>query len=444
MTLSLRGLWQFFASVKLALFTLFILAATSIFGTFIEQKKTPDFYLEEYGEALAELIQVLGLTNMYNSWWFIALLLLFSINLIVCSIERLPAVWRIVAAPLADMTPQQLEKQPCCFSAKSGATLDQVADRVEKILVAQGWRQPRTTRSAGTISLAVQRGAWTRLAVYVVHASVLVVLAGALIGALFGFQGFIFLPEGRSSDRVFYQKDSAPLLLDFQFFCDRAEKSFYPDGMVSEYRADMRIIDEERGVNLSKSVIVNDPLVYRGVSFYVGDFLPSDEYLVVISHPATQTEQAFRVGAEMDFAWPEAGVTARLEEFNRGADNEVLLARLTLRADGQEEPSEVWVRNNNSAVIDHAGQEYRASLHQYTSVLLLVNKDPGVWLVWAGFLLLSVGIYICFFTSHRRLWVCLSATAKGTRVVIGGTSNKNKPGFEKAFNALTEEIGRAL
>lgn len=448
MFISMTRLWHFFASVKLALYTLFVLAATSILGTIVEQKKTPDFYIEEYGDTLAGFLQLLDITNMYNSWWFIALLLLFAVNLIVCTIERLPGVWRILTGPAADMSVKQLEKQACYFTAKSSTAVDQAAKSIEKILRDQGWKNPLTTHVDDTLRLSVQRGAWTRLAVYLVHVSVLIILAGALIGALFGFNGYLFLPEGRSTDQVFYQKDGEPLPLDFQFYCDRAEKRYYPDGMVSEYRADLRITDWTREQRLEKSIVVNDPLRYRGISFYLGDFFPIDEFFVVITNHADQAEQAFRVGPEMDFSWPESAVTARLVEFTRNADNEVLLARLTLSADSPEEATgesaEVWVRNNDSAAIALVGQQFTVSLSQMTTVLFLVNKDPGVMFVWAGFILLSVGIYLCFFTSHRRVWVCLSPTAKGTRVVIGGNSNKNKPGFAKAFNNLTDQVGREL
>ncbi len=297
---------------------------------------------------------------------------------------------------------------------------------------------------ADSSSVVAQSGGWTRLSVYLVHVSILIVLLGALIGALFGFKAYIFLPEGRSSDTVFYQRNAEELPLGFEIYCDQAQKSFYPDGMVSEFRADMRIQDTQRGIAFNKSVIVNDPLSYRGINFYLGDFHPIDEFFVVISDIQKGTEQAFRVGAEMDFPWPDSQVTARLEEFTRGTDGEVLLARVNLSADQDKESTEVWVRNNQAATVEHGGREFRVSLEQLTSVLLLVNKDPGVMVVWVGFILLSVGLYISFFMSHRRVWVCVSATGKGTRIVVGGNSNKNKPGFEKLFNKLSEQVSREL
>lgn len=444
MKLSLAALWQFFASVKLALFTLFTLSATSIFGTFIEQGKAPEFYLDKYGESLAGFLELISLTNMYSSWWFVALLLLFATNLVVCSIERLPGVWRTVAGSGNDRTPEQLNKMACSFSQTTKKSVDETIEKIKEILAFQGWKKPLIDSDADSVRVTVQRGGWTRLAVYVVHASILVILAGALIGALFGFQAYIFLPEGRSSDKVFYQGNAEALPLGFEIHCDQAQKSFYTSGNVSEYRADMRIQDTQRGISFSKSVIVNDPLSYRGINFYLGDFHPIDEFFVVITDLGKGTEQAFRVGAEMDFTWPDTVVTARIEEFTRGADGAVLLARMSLSADPSVESTDVWVRNTKSVSIEHAGQKFSVSLQQLTSVLLLVNKDPGVLIVWAGFVLLSIGLYISFFMSHRRIWVCLLATGKGTQVVVGGSSNKNRPGFEKLFSKLNEQVNREL
>ncbi|MBU4153736.1 MAG: cytochrome c biogenesis protein ResB, partial [Proteobacteria bacterium] len=48
-----NSLWNFFASVKLALFTLFVLAVASIIGTIIPQKEESIKYIELYGENIA-------------------------------------------------------------------------------------------------------------------------------------------------------------------------------------------------------------------------------------------------------------------------------------------------------------------------------------------------------------------------------------------------------
>ena len=108
-------IWDFFASVKLALFTLFFLATTSVIGTIIPQKETAQWYIDRYGEASANLFQILSITpDMYSSGWFLSLLGLLCINLIICSLDRFPGVWRQIKADnlatpltrLEKMTPQ--------------------------------------------------------------------------------------------------------------------------------------------------------------------------------------------------------------------------------------------------------------------------------------------------------------------------------------------------
>ena len=89
-------LWAFFASVQLALFLLFVLAGTSILGTVVPQNKSPDEYLHAFGAFKYQLLSVLGIFDMYHSWWFQGFLMLLTVNIVVCSIERLSKTWKII------------------------------------------------------------------------------------------------------------------------------------------------------------------------------------------------------------------------------------------------------------------------------------------------------------------------------------------------------------
>ena len=108
----LAEVWAFFSSVKLALFTFFILAITSIIGTVIPQGKEMDFYVQTFGAGTAKLFQILNVPDMYNSWWFVSLLVVFSINLIVCTIERFPNIWRLVTMDNLAMDLGRIVKMP--------------------------------------------------------------------------------------------------------------------------------------------------------------------------------------------------------------------------------------------------------------------------------------------------------------------------------------------
>jgi len=72
------------------------LALASIVGTVISQNAPYDQYLAEYGIKLTGIFQKLGLLDLYHSAWFIGLLVLLALNLIVCTVRKLPRVWRTI------------------------------------------------------------------------------------------------------------------------------------------------------------------------------------------------------------------------------------------------------------------------------------------------------------------------------------------------------------
>lgn len=84
----------FFASVKLAVVVLLMLAATSVIGTLIPQNAPTEAYIDTYGVFVSRLLSVFDLFNMYHSGWFQFLIALLAINIVVCTIRRWPGVWK--------------------------------------------------------------------------------------------------------------------------------------------------------------------------------------------------------------------------------------------------------------------------------------------------------------------------------------------------------------
>jgi len=71
---------------------------------------------------------------------------------------------------------------------------------------------------------------------------------------------------------------------------------------------------------------------------------------------------------------------------------------------------------------------------------LQVSRDPGVWVVYIGFILMIIGIYISFFMSHQQ--ICVEVVSKGnaSEVMVAGTSNKNKMGMQKKVTRLSKRL----
>jgi cytochrome c biogenesis protein len=216
---------------------------------------------------------------------------------------------------------------------------------------------------------------------------------------------------------------------------------YYPNGMVKEYRSDLVVYDPELKSPYRKSIIVNDPLTYRGISFYQAASGPIGEYSVVLRNQASGSEQAFRVPADRDVTWPGTTVSFRIEELRQEEDGTVHQAKIRLTPHPAAAPSIFWVDNQSTVAVGQAGENFTVSFRQLYVTQLRVAKDPGVLSVYFGCLLMVVGLAICFVLSHRRIWVYIAPVGKkGTQILVSGTSNKNKPTFERQFQELVTHI----
>ena len=226
---SLNSLWNFFTSVKLAIFTLCALAITSIVGTVIPQAESHSFYVSKYGPKMAQFFHILDIPNMYYSWWFLALLGLLSANLIICSLERFPAVWKIINTDNLDIRPAKISNMG--HNRQWDLTNKQVTNlNIPELMSNSGWK-PTTKKVEENKLFFSQKGRWSRTGVYIVHISILVIFVGAIIGHLFGFKGSVMLPEGSTTQKIYSFKDSSAIDLGFGVRCNSFGIEFYANGM---------------------------------------------------------------------------------------------------------------------------------------------------------------------------------------------------------------------
>ncbi|MDG4476230.1 cytochrome c biogenesis protein ResB [Thiovibrio frasassiensis] len=434
--------WRFFASVRLALFSLLILATTSIIGTLIPQKNPADFYIEAFGQRTAQFFQMLDVPDMYNSWWFLALLLLFSINLVVCTIDRLPNVWQMVVLNNLDTEPERLEKMPhrhLFYGAGDGAAL---AETTTALLAKNGWKSQSDNKPTG-ILLFSQKNAWSRLGVYAVHLSILIIFAGAIIGSLLGFKAGVMIPEGSTTDTVYETGTGKPIPLGFTLQCDDFNVTFYADGTTpKEFRSDLSVLENGKLAIDKRPIIVNDPLDYKGITFYQSSYEPMQGFNVLITNKNTKVSQFFQIPFGQKISWSEGGIdfgVINQEVRSRMGDVQKLKVWFS---DGTGEPSIFWMDNDTTQAITTPTGTYEFQANQVYATGLQVAKDPGVWTVYAGCALMLIGLYVAFFLSHRRVWVYIvrEETANRCRILVCGSSNKNKLAFENEFTALVESF----
>ena len=464
---SVDRVWDFLASVKLAIVIFALISLTSIVGTVLEQRAQPAVNIQILGKLFGEsaapglyrVFHALGFMDMYHSWWFTALLVIFSVNLIICSLDRLPRIWKLIREPVGPMTEERLRKFPMSREAVLKGSPDRVRDTVMKAIRGSGFRYTEVREEKG-YQFYAQRGNYTRLGVYVTHFSILVILTGAIIGIRLGFGGYLNLPEGAVST-VAFSRTGEDIPLGFGIRCDRFDVEFYGNSdMPKEYRSWLTIIKDGKEV-LTKSIVVNDPLTYDGITFYQASYGLINENIdkgIFMFRVISRNGQAENLNLRWgdSFQIPGTDMTARIVNFSPalrlGSNGEPFTysdqmnnpAVFIVFSEGGKQKYSGWIMKrypqtwqlpdgNRIEFLDYWGVQYTG---------LQVRKDPGVWVVYFGCIAISIGLFIAFFMSHRKIWVKVTEEKNNSRVVIGATCNKNRASLEKKIDGIISVLSK--
>ncbi|MCG6535952.1 MAG: cytochrome c biogenesis protein ResB, partial [Syntrophales bacterium LBB04] len=271
-----RGIYQKLASPKLTVVIFLVLAAASVVGTLMPQGLSEAEIQRHYGQRAIWFITTFGLNDLYHTGWFRLLLLILSVNLVVCTIERLPRTLKVYRRREEQVDPENLAKFSLTCQFTSNLPQDETEARLIRI-ISEDFGALQRLDGADHVAGIAEKGRWSPLMVYVVHLSVLLVLCGALIGSIFGFKGFMNILEGEAVSEVTLEGSDRGLNLPFQVRCDKFDVSYYDNGMPREFRSDLTLIRDGQEV-LKRELRVNDPLTYDGVTFYQSSYgaIPQD------------------------------------------------------------------------------------------------------------------------------------------------------------------------
>ncbi len=449
----------FFSSVKLTIVLLILIVLLAVLGTVLPQQQEAGDFLHRLPPAAAEWLLRLQLLDIYHSAAFYLLMGFLSLNLIVCSLNRFPTAWKKIRAP-GFPVPEGI------FPSAGGEQIlkvkedkDMVVSRLES-MIRKSWAAVERQETEKGIFLFAQKGRFAHLGVYVVHVSILIIILGAVVGSLFGFEAYVTIDEGKAIQEVELKGGRGIKQLDFAVRCDKFTLEFYENGAPKTYRSDLSFLKDGKVVQQG-ALLVNHPLSFDTIRFYQSSFGVLEDKKAHLSFFRNGVRQHPELAlTEGDvFALPGSqakGTVLRVEE------NIMQLGpAVKLRIVSPQEDVQFWVfkhieeiKRMNPGLLNEMPlfnsalfKPFEFSLNrveQKYSTGLQVVRDPGVPLVAGGGILLIAGLMMTFWISHRRLWIRIFSHRGGTSIQITGQSNRNPLAFEKEIRNLHTTVRKAM
>jgi len=428
----MKRLIAWISDLRLAIGLLIVIAVASGLGTLVPQKESAELYHRVYdaqpwlGLFNGDALLTLQLDHVYSSSWFLALLAWLGLSLILCSWRR---QWPALQAALRWIdysSPRQLSKLNLAETLNC-SDADQELNRLQQLLSQRGWQvQPQAHR------LAARRGASGRVGPLLVHAGLVVLMVGAAWGALAGQRLERFLAPGNELE-LLNRRGQTQLTVGLEAFGIERD----PAGRPEQFRSQLLLqpgdpSSADAPAAITREISVNHPLRFQGMTVYQADWALAAIQVQLGKSPILELPlQSF----------PQLGeqVWGIVLPTRPDGSNPVLLA-----LSSEEGPVTVYSADAEvlgTLVPGGSAEEIAGIPLTIAGVVpasgLLLKRDPGVPLVYAGFAIALAGGALSLIAT-RQLWAI--AEPDQHKLHVAGLCNRNLAAFSRELPALLAEL----
>ena len=415
-------MWRLLTSVDFAVVQIIFLGLGAAVGMTIRQ--LPDFafrsatdYADQmdvihalydplFGTAGVGALERLGVFMVFRSPWFSAALVVLVISIVVCTIDRIPRLWRGVS----DVRVVQPEPFFDPRLPDRAEMRDVSTDDVARVLRRRGLKVREATAQDGSRFVYGDRNQYSKLATLLTHLGLITFLLAAAVSSRLGDEQGLVVAEGES---LTVQPIGTPGLLLVKNLAFEAPGM--ATGNPTDFTTDLAVFQDGKEI-ARKTIRVNDPLSIEGYTFHQNGFGAAPHVLIsdadgrpLWDAPVPMTGGA--AGRPYEIL-PVPGRDVALQLLlERRADGVGELVVLPYRITGTAADGTPIVENLQPFLLERgqssqpAGLDFTVGLKDFSDYTLLIAKhDPGQGLIWLAFLLLIVGITITFYLPRRRVW----------------------------------------
>lgn len=301
------SLKELLGSMRFAISLLTLICIASAIGTVVSQNQPWVNYVNQFGPFWAEFFQPMGLFQIYNAPWFIAVMAFLVVSTSLCVYRNTPKMIKEMRVFRENMREGSLKAFAHRWEGSFAERSSELPKVIAEWLEHKGYKTKLQERENGTM-VAAKAGSANRFGYIAAHLSIIVICVGGLLDsgvplkvAIWAtgktpvsgseissgipdssrlgvsnpsYRANLLLPEGETSRVAVLNTDAGLLIQDLPFEITLKEFriDFYSTGMPKLFASDVEVFDPETKARFTSTIEVNKPLIYKGVTVYQSSF----------------------------------------------------------------------------------------------------------------------------------------------------------------------------
>ncbi len=406
--------WRALASMRLGLVLMFLLAGTASLGVLLPQGAI------NQQDILSKVKFLLGIDQIFYTWWFKILVCLLGLNVLACLFSRIGAVFHVLRHPRMQVNAFERLQFNDSFTLKTG--IQEAVESVSQALLSSRYRVLQRFDEDQVFFYGDKH----RLAILgpiIAHLGTLVLIGGVIWGSFSAYEGEVSAVPG------------VPVPLN-KIAVRKTENLIDPNlsikvntATVSDPKGNVSFVEDGSDV-LTGDIGFNSPLKYKDISAHVIKF-----------------DHGMQVNINFQGQIITEYLTTSGPPFTRLPGMVLLWSNINPRPNN---PTVDFALAEDSNLIqqDHLGigslanpkDQLTISIDGYRAITTLrVVRNPGLGLILLGSLLLVLAMFLALILSYRKVWISLVSEGEQVLVSAGGYG-RLKVDFGVEFAALVEEI----
>jgi len=291
--------------MRFAITMLCFIGIASVIGTILKQNELYENYIIKFGQFWFEFFEVMGLYNVYQAFWFLVILIFLIISTSFCVSRNSPKILKEYKKFQLNAREKSLSsfKHSYEFPVKK---FDFV--KLEKLLLDNKFRLKRQIKKDGSLILSAKKGDFQKLGYIFTHLAIIIISIGGLMdgnlvlkmqeltgtkqiiyedlalndipetGKLktsnFSYRAQMLLREGEKQSVAVLKVKEGYLIQDLPFSVGLSDFRIkhYSTGQPKSFESDLIVEDKASGQLVKKTINVNNPLTFNGITIYQSSF----------------------------------------------------------------------------------------------------------------------------------------------------------------------------